>query len=70
MNVITDELLRARQILPTEWSLHQDIADLISLQWGQPNLNLFATRFNTKCPAFVSPTPNNTALNTDALAMS
>ena len=39
-------------------------------QWGYPNLNLFATRFHTKCPTFVSPAPDNRSLDTDALAMS
>ena len=54
-----DELSRAGQILPMQWSLHQNIVNLI-----------FATRFSTKCVTFVSPTPNSKALDTDALAMS
>ena len=42
MNVVANDLSRAGQILPTEWSLHHDIA--IFQQWGHPNLDLFATR--------------------------
>ena len=34
------------------------------------NLDLFATRFNTKCAFFVSPTPDHRALSTDNLVMS
>ena len=70
MNVIANNLSRARQILPTEWSLHHDIADLIFQQWGYHNLDLFATRFNTKCATFMSPTPDHRALFTNALAKS
>ena len=36
--------------------------------WGQPNLDLFATRYN-KCPIFVSLTPDARALDTDALTI-
>ena len=70
MNVIADDLSRGGQILPTEWSLHQDIADLIFRQWGYPNLDLFATWFNTKCATFVSLTPDHRAIFPDAQAMS
>ena len=62
MNVIAENLSRAGQILPTEWSLHQDIVNLIFQQWGHPNLDLFATRFNTKCVTFVSLTPDHREL--------
>ena len=44
--------------------------DLIFQQWGHPILDLFATRFNTKCATFVSLTPDHRAVFTDALAMS
>ena len=48
MNVIAEELSRAGQILLREWSLHQDIVNLIFQQWGHPNLDLCAMRFNTQ----------------------
>ena len=40
-----------------EWSLHQDIANLIFHQWGQPKLYLITMRMNTKYPTFMSSTP-------------
>ena len=49
MNVIANNLSRARQILPVQWSLHQDIFSHVFNQWGHPSLGLFVTRFNTKC---------------------
>ena len=66
INAIADDQSRAGQILPTEWSLHQDLADHVFSQWGYPNVDPFVTRY--KCLNFVSPTPNARALNTDALA--
>lgn len=69
LNVIADQLSRAGQILPTEWSLHQDVAQDLFARWGQPNLDLFATRYNRKCLVFVSPVPDPLALETDALSM-
>ena len=69
MNVIADDLSRASQILPTEWSLHQDMANHVFNILGQPNIDLFVTWYNHKCPTFVSPIPDTRALNTDALTM-
>ena len=57
MSMIADNISRAGQILPMEWSLYQGIANLIFNQWGQPNLDFFATRFNTKFPTIMSLTP-------------
>ena len=70
MNVIANNLSRARQILPTEWSLYQDIANIIFYQYGHSSLDLQGMRFNTNCLTFVSLTPDNRALDIDALAMS
>ena len=61
--------LQSRTDPPPEWSFHQDIADIIFQQWSHPNLDLFATRFNTRCVTFVPLTPDHRALFTDALAM-
>ena len=69
MNVIADDLSRAGQILPTEWSLHQDMALHVFNIWEQPNFDLFVTQYNTKCPTFVSATPDARALDMDALTM-
>jgi len=69
LNVIADQLSRAGQILPTEWSLHQEAAQLLFDRWGQPNLDLFATRHNRKLSVFVSPVPDPLALGADALSL-
>ena len=70
LNVIADQLSREGQILPTEWSLRQDIVDSIFATWGHPHIDLFATRYNHKCPVFVSPVPDPLALEADALSIS
>lgn len=70
LNVIADQLSRAGQLLPTEWSLHPDVAHWIFQHLGVPLVDLFATRYNNKLPLFVSPVPDPRALDTDALSMS
>ncbi|KAJ7345417.1 hypothetical protein JRQ81_001367 [Phrynocephalus forsythii] len=52
-NVLADHLNHLRHN-SHEWSLHhQTFLDLCSL-WGQPQMDLFATELNSKCPAFCS----------------
>ena len=69
LNVIADQLSRDGQILPTEWSLNQEIADMLFSRWGRPHIDLFATKFNHKCPLFVSPVPDPEAMDVDALSL-
>jgi len=69
LNVIADQLSRRGQTLPSEWSLHQEAADLLFQRWGKPLIDLCATRHNTKCPLFVAPAPDSRALWVDALTM-
>ena len=64
LNVIDDLWSRADQILSAEYSLLQDIVRDVFLQWGHPNLDLFATHYNHKCLVFVSPMPYPLALDT------
>ena len=70
LNVLADRLSRRGQILPTEWSLHQEAANLMFQRWGPALVDLFATRDNKKCPTFVSPFPDTLAVGTDALSIS
>ncbi len=70
LNVIADDLSRQGQVLPSEWSLHQDAVQILFRRWGSPLIDLFATRFNHKCPLFVSPVPDPRAIEVDALNMS
>ena len=70
LNVIADQLSREGQLLPTEWSLHQEAADILFQKWGKPQIDLFATRFNTKCQLFISPVPDPQAWDVDTLSLS
>ena len=38
-------------------------------RWHQPQIDLFATRFNNKLPQFVSPVPDSLAVAVDALSL-
>ena len=42
LNVLEDHLSRRGQILKTEWSLNQTVADRIFRAWGRPFVDLFA----------------------------
>ena len=39
---------------PKEWMLHPHITKQVYATWGQPNFDLFITRYNTWCQVFVS----------------
>ena len=54
LNVIADKLSRHNQVIQTEWSLDQRVFNLLCSNWGLPQVDLFATRFNFKIPRFVS----------------
>ena len=68
LNVIADKLSRHNQVIQSEWSLDQKVFNLLCLRWAQPQVDLFATRYNYKLPKFVSPDP--TAWAVDALSLS
>ena len=70
LNVIADKLSRLGQIIQTEWSLLPEVFQQICNQWHQPQIDLFATRFNHKLPQFVSPVPDSLAVAVDALTLS
>ena len=61
LNVVADKLSRHNQVIQTEWSLSQQVFNLLCLSWGHPQLDLFATLFNHKLPRFVSPVPDQKA---------
>ena len=69
LNVLADQLSRSGQVIQTEWSLHQSVADLIFQRWGRPLIDLCATHLNSKCPLFVSPVPDPRAWAVDALSV-
>ena len=70
LNVIADRLSRSHQVIQTEWSLSSPVAQAIWKVWGQPHVDLFATRENHKLPVFVSPLPDEMAWKQDALSIS
>ena len=70
LNVIADKLSRLGQTIQTEWSLHPAVFQAVCSRWHQPQVDLFATRFNNKLPQFVSPVPDPQAWAVDALSLS
>ena len=70
LNVIADKLSRLGQTIQTEWSLHPEVFQAVCSRWHQPQVDLFATRFNNKLPQSVSPVPDPQAWAVDALSLS
>ena len=70
LNVIADKLSRLGQTIQTEWSLHPEVFQAVCSRWHEPQVDLFATRFNNKLPQFVSPVPDPQAWAVDALSLS
>lgn len=53
----------------TEWQLSSSAFHKIVSSFGQPNIDLFATRTNTKCVKYVSCKPDPYAFNIDAFTI-
>ena len=70
LNVVADKLSRLGQTIRTEWSLLPAVFKTLCNRWHQPQIDLFATRFNNKLPQFVSPVPDAMATAVDALSLS
>ena len=70
LNVIAEKLFRLGQTIQLEWSLHPEVFQAICARWHQPQVDLFATRFNSKLPQFVSPVPDPQAWAVDTLSLS
>ena len=47
----------SRQAIQT-WPDHSEVFKAICSRWHQPQVDMFATRFNNKLPQFVSPVPD------------
>ena len=69
LNVLADGLSRKNQILPSEWTLHQTVANQIFQILGHPMVDLFATRLNHRVPLYVSPVMDPRAWALDALSL-
>ena len=61
LNVIADKLSRLGQTIQTKWSLHPEVFQAMCSWWHQPQVDLFATRFNNKLPLFISLVPETQA---------
>ena len=69
LNVVADKLSRLGQTIQREWSLLPEVFQAICSRCHQPQIDLFATRFNKKLPQFVSPVPDSLAVAVDALSL-
>ena len=69
LNVIAGKLSRLGQAIQTEWSLLPEVFQSLCKKWHQPQIDLFATRYNHKLPQFVSPVPDSLAVAVDALTL-
>ena len=63
---MTDDLSRKNQVIGTEWTLRQDLADAVINLWGSPVIDLFATSLNQRLPQYCSPLKDTAALGEDA----
>lgn len=69
LNVMADMLSRKTKTVNTEWSLHPEVTQSLWNKWFQPNIDLFATRFNHKLPKYISPFPDPLAHGVDAMSL-
>jgi len=53
----------------TEWMLDPDIYKQITIKFGEPVIDLFASRLNTQCKAYASWRPDPEALFVDAISV-
>ena len=69
MNVMADLLSRDASTINTEWSLHPQVALQLWDQWFLPDMDLFATRYNTKLQRYVSLFPDEEAVAVNTLTL-
>ena len=69
LNVRANKLSRLSQAIQTEWTLLPEVFQAMCSRWHQPQVDLFATRFNNKLPRLVSPVPDSLAWAVDALSL-
>ncbi|XP_069827931.1 uncharacterized protein [Dendropsophus ebraccatus] len=65
-NIVADFLSR-QEIHPGEWSLNPEVFQTLISKWGVPEVDLFATRKNTKVKRFFSLNPKEMPEAVDAL---
>ena len=67
LNVLADSGSR-RGPISTEWTLDPQSFKEICHLWGRPQVDLFATRYNTQLWSFLSPCPDPAAVHMNAMA--
>ena len=67
--MLADGFSRRHQILPAEWTLQQEVVNLIFWELGEPMVDLFATRYNHRLPLYVSPVLVPAVWAVDALSL-
>lgn len=67
-NVEADEESRCTNI-DTEWNLSSTVYDTIITEYGEPQIDLFASRLNAKCSKYVSWKRDPSAFNVDAFTV-
>jgi len=70
LNVLADQLSRKHQILGSEWSLLQAVADRVVEHWGKPMVDLFALKRNSKMVTYMSPVQEPETWKVDSLVQS
>ena len=68
-NIQADTLSRVGQTLNTEWTMVMERLRPVFAQWGEPQVDLFATFANRRLIKFASPYPNPRAKFTDAMSV-
>ena len=68
-NIQTDSLSRVGQTLNTEWTMAMERLRPVFAQWGEPQVDLFATFANRRLIKFASPYPDPRAEFTDAMSV-
>ncbi|CAG2225767.1 unnamed protein product [Mytilus edulis] len=70
LNILADTLSRSLAPVNTEWELLQVVFKAVTLHWGSPQIDLFATSLNHKLLTFVSPVPDPKSFAVDAMSLS
>ena len=66
-NVMADSLSRRGQVLPTEWMLISVVCQQLWRIWGQPMVDLFASRLTHRLPMYMSPHQDQAAFAVDSM---
>ena len=69
LNVLADMLSRPDAVLQTEWTLCHHVMERVWARFHRPRRDLFATRYSTRLPIYVSPVPDGAAWAVDALSL-